>query len=249
MPFIRILLTLQLVITTINLSSAATINSSSIKTSFGLIRVGQDRQSLKVRNHTVFTGNNDALFLLFHFKLKQEEAILFVDACGGNDCANPDDLYFLILKAGADPAIVTADGFDIRGDVKKAWKESDTIIVDLGYAKRAKLVSNEVTIIPKEIYPIEKKDCRAIYNLSKSYCYTKQSTHSNPASKCEIYTTDPLIISGGLSLAEMGDINSIIREHPGFKSNEWQEICITWCHGNIVTPSDFARNVCSISRP
>jgi hypothetical protein len=247
----RGLVILLLLTISVQLTHAATTDPVRVKTSFGLVQIDEDGQSLMVNDSTVFTRNSDSLHLLAYFKLRQEEVVLFIDACTGSSCGEPDDLYFLILKARAAPAILTADGFTTRGgNIEKAWREGDIVVVDLGYSKRAKLTSDKVTVSGgKRTLSVERKDCQTMYDLSKTYCSKKRAKQGAASSDCQVSTEDVTLISSNLSLAEMGYINGIIREHPGFQIARWRDTCVSWCNGKKVAPSDFARHVCSVAKP
>jgi len=219
-------------------------NIYSLKTRFGLVRVGHDEinepDRLIYRGKIIFKAKFKFLSMHGSTTNKTRDVILFGTNCGGSGCA-PDDLYLLIIDAASKPLIVTANGFQSDDGTMKMFKNDGTVQIDLGFEKGrrkfAVLTSDKITLRYESVHdlPMADEDCKWLYDESAQSCprvgeYKLPCTNANETS-----------LSGGGGRRLSG-----LSNHPGYVSAEWHKSCVAWCAGEKIGYDDFKKSVCSM---
>ena len=216
-----------------------------IKTKLGVIRVIQGTAGLPADTITfngkrVFEGQMGYAFLYKSFQTSNYIAVLFGENPGGSGTP-VDTLYFLLLRQGSKPSIVTNEDFYSADGIMNIKQKNNDVVFDLGFEekkrKTAILTSGNVLVQYATVgaIPMKLESCQLLYENSMSECMERKKRNNDCG---QAYDGDCHATMTGIT---------VLSSHPGFVSSALSEICTTVCKtGKAITFEQFKKKVCSI---
>lgn len=126
-------------------STYAADASERLETRIGSVSVGEIgpafmHNALLVDGKRVFIGPSDAILLWRAYQLANTDAVLFSTGCNGSSCGEPDHLYFLILRQGKKPQVISnPDFYSADSEVNPdAIPKHLNLSLDLGFERGLK---------------------------------------------------------------------------------------------------------------
>ncbi len=229
-------------------ATSLSLANDKLNTRFGEVNIiespGSPRGAISVDGFVVFDSHAQYVGIYDHVDTARGIVILFGVNPGGS--ATPaSKLYFLLLKAGEKPQVVTAKGFDSY-DAAKITCKADEILVELPFEtkrkKQAKLIGNKVIVEYSQALPplsMSEEDCKWLHEYSARECIDDTRGYKTD---CEKYAHD----YSGYSIVVMTGITTL-SNHPGFIGSALADACLRECKtGTKVSFSEFKKDVCNI---
>lgn len=229
----------------------------TIDTRYGQVQYERMSANIRVNGKAVWETDNelsDGLDVLGHFKLRNEDVILFENAPLTRRDGIPGEVFFLILKPNQPPLIVdTPLDTSLKDNIEKVWQEDQAIYIEFKgdeiFASPIKLVSDDVVMTPKQRLAnrqgkpgssLKSDSCSGLYNISKDDCSTKFTERHEDCAKSANAAT-------GIGIThDAKKWFTLYRQLPGFNETKFNESCRSWCNGKDVWYDDFSKVVCNI---
>lgn len=219
-----------------------------LQTRAGLLEIARSdfnepRDSLVLDGKLVFKDEGTYLSLYKLFQVSDTDVVLFSSNCGGSGCP-ADDFAFLMVHKGAEPKVITADGFDAYRQEVKTVQAGNIIKLKLGYSggkrKLALLEGEQLSIRLEDVpaQPLQEEHCNWLYSDAIPACIEARTTNpdcSNP--------------QGDFSGAVMRGV-AAMADYPGFVQAGFDQQCQQACqNGKASDYAMFGGDVCSKPKP